>query len=116
MQDSIKAFLSDPKRGRAFKAQVYSNTQNGESDDIAVDAGTSMGYMDRGKETMSEVAEPLEAETTSRMVDVVLSDMCEPWEQTDGFYKRTLSDPYYRMMNTTGIPFRDHAGSMVRFI
>ena len=48
-----------------------------------------------------------------RMVDVVLSDMSAPWEQTDGFWKRSLSDPYYRMMNTSGINFRDHAGSMV---
>lgn len=47
------------------------------------------------------------------VVDVVLSDMSEPWAQTDGFWKRSLSDPYYRMMNTSGMTFRDHAGSMV---
>lgn len=49
------------------------------------------------------------------IVDVVLSDMSAPWEQTEGFWKRSLSDPYYRMMNTSGINFRDHAGSMVRY-
>ena len=49
-----------------------------------------------------------------RMVDVVLSDMSAPWEQTTGFWKRSLSDPYIRMMNTSGISFKDHAGSMVR--
>lgn len=48
----------------------------------------------------------------SGIVDVVLSDMCEPWDQTEGFWKRSLSDPYYRMMNTSGVSFRDHAGSM----
>ncbi|KAL9587142.1 MAG: hypothetical protein Q9212_000415 [Teloschistes hypoglaucus] len=48
----------------------------------------------------------------SYIVDVVLSDMSAPWEQTEGFWKRSLSDPYYRMMNTSGINFRDHAGSM----
>ena len=48
-----------------------------------------------------------------RTVDVVLNDMSEPWEQTNGFWKRSLSDPYYRMMNTSGINTRDHAGSMV---
>lgn len=47
------------------------------------------------------------------MVHVVLSDMCAPWDQTSGFWKRSLSDPYNRMMNTTGIKFSDHAGSMV---
>ncbi|KAK7565674.1 FtsJ-like methyltransferase-domain-containing protein [Phyllosticta citricarpa] len=47
-----------------------------------------------------------------RVVDVVLSDMCEPWEQTSGFHKKSVTEPYFRMMNTSGIPFRDHAGSM----
>ena len=52
----------------------------------------------------------------SRTVDVVLSDMSAPFDQTTGFWKRSLSDPYYRMMNTSGINFKDHAGSMVRRI
>jgi len=52
-------------------------------------------------------------EADGRVVDVVLSDMSEPWEQTSGFWKKSVSDPYRRMMNTSGIPFRDHAGSMV---
>ncbi|KAK8153087.1 FtsJ-like methyltransferase-domain-containing protein [Phyllosticta citrichinensis] len=47
-----------------------------------------------------------------RVVDVVLSDMCEPWELTSGFHKKSVTEPYFRMMNTSGIPFRDHAGSM----
>ncbi|MCJ1310835.1 2' O-ribose methyltransferase [Agyrium rufum] len=47
-----------------------------------------------------------------RVVDVVLSDMSAPWEQTTGFWKRSLSNPYFRMMNTSGMAFRDHAGSM----
>lgn len=48
-----------------------------------------------------------------RVVDVVLSDMSEPWDQVAGFYKKSLSDPYFRLMNTSGNAFRDHAGSMV---
>lgn len=52
-------------------------------------------------------------EDPDRMVDIVLSDMSAPWEQTEGFWMRSLSDPYYRMMNTSGMNFRDHAGSMV---
>lgn len=39
--------------------------------------------------------------------------MSEPWPQTHGFSVNTLSNPYIRMMNTSGIPFKDHAGSMV---
>jgi 21S rRNA (uridine2791-2'-O)-methyltransferase len=49
-----------------------------------------------------------------RTVDVVLSDMSAPWLQTTGFWKRSLSNPYRRMMNTSGVPFKDHAGSMVQ--
>jgi hypothetical protein len=54
-------------------------------------------------------------ERAGRVVDVVLSDMCEPWELTTGFWLRSVAEPYRRMMNTSGIPFKDHAGSMVSF-
>ncbi|KAL8903566.1 MAG: hypothetical protein Q9207_003841 [Kuettlingeria erythrocarpa] len=62
-----------------------------------------------GKRSLTDIHTVME----DRMVDVVLSDMSAPWEQTEGFWKRSLSNPYYRMMNTSGIKFRDHAGSMV---
>lgn len=39
--------------------------------------------------------------------------MSEPWPQTHGFTINSLSNPYRRMMNTSGITFKDHAGSMV---
>ena len=52
-------------------------------------------------------------EGEGRVVDVVLSDMSAPWEQSNGPWKRSFSDPYRRMMNTSGTPFRDHVGSMV---
>ena len=42
-------------------------------------------------------------EDLGRTVDVVLSDMSEPWAQTHGFWKKSLINPYFRMMNTTGI-------------
>ncbi|KAH6667015.1 FtsJ-like methyltransferase-domain-containing protein [Plectosphaerella plurivora] len=47
-----------------------------------------------------------------RLVDVVLSDMSAPWDQSTGFGVNTLSNPYDRLMNTSGIGLRDHAGSM----
>lgn len=43
----------------------------------------------------------------------MLSDMSAPWDQTTGFSMNSLSNPYRRLMNTSGMPFRDHAGSMV---
>jgi len=48
-----------------------------------------------------------------RVVDVVLSDMSAPWEQITGTWIKSVNNPYRRMMNTSGMPFRDHAGSMV---
>jgi 21S rRNA (uridine2791-2'-O)-methyltransferase len=51
-----------------------------------------------------------------RVVDVVLSDMSAPWEQTTGHWIRSVSNPYFRMMNTSGTAFRDHAGSMVSLV
>ncbi|KAI9368200.1 hypothetical protein BJX61DRAFT_525052 [Aspergillus egyptiacus] len=42
--------------------------------------------------------------------------MSAPWHQTTGFWKRSLSSPYNRMMNTSGMSFRDHAGSMVSIL
>ena len=56
---------------------------------------------------------PIADDGGRRLVHVVLSDMSAPWEQTAGFWKKSLSDPYFRMMNTSGMTFRDHAGSMV---
>jgi 21S rRNA (uridine2791-2'-O)-methyltransferase len=49
-----------------------------------------------------------------RAVDVVLSDMSEPWDQTAGFYKKSLSDPYFRMMNTSGNAFRGRLDVLFR--
>ena len=98
VQKEVKDFLRDSVRDRVcqqhFRGCALSSVQ-GEtlsSDSSVVDtSGTTEGMV----------------------VDVVLSDMSEPWEQTAGFWKRSISDPYHRMMNTSGNNFRDHAGSMV---
>jgi 21S rRNA (uridine2791-2'-O)-methyltransferase len=47
-----------------------------------------------------------------RVVDIILSDMCAPWDQTTGLWSKSISNVYRRMQNTSGIPFKDHAGSM----
>lgn len=47
------------------------------------------------------------------MVDIVLSDMCDPWPQISGFWLRSVNDPYVRMQNTSGLPIKDHAASIV---
>jgi 21S rRNA (uridine2791-2'-O)-methyltransferase len=88
----LRDFLSDPDRGR--------------SKELVADKA----YIDIEREE----TEKEEHVDKGRAVDVVLSDMCEPWPQSgEGLFKRSLTNPYHRMMNTSGIAFRDHAGSMV---
>lgn len=125
IQADVRSFLRDPQRGRPRRSGLFTH------DDETAESVTEeeleerqRGYIDRERradlQTSSEPgagqdqtneAQRLEAE--ERTVDVVLSDMSEPWEQTTGFWKRSLSNPYHRMMNTSGMAFRDHAGSMV---
>ncbi|KAG8169232.1 hypothetical protein KVR01_001981 [Diaporthe batatas] len=71
-------------------------------------------YIDQEKQATQDIEEVTgagEDEGAQKMVDLVISDMSEPWPQTSGFSSRTLSNPH-RLMNTSGINFKDHAGSM----
>jgi len=81
----------------------------------------TIGQVGDAKDTRKEETEAADAKLPlkqrdarkGRVVDVVLSDMSEPWDQVAGFHKKSLSDPYFRLMNTSGIAFKDQAGSMV---
>ncbi|KAI0108382.1 23S ribosomal RNA methyltransferase [Daldinia grandis] len=68
-------------------------------------------YIDTERTESFESDHELPSEDGDRLVDVVLSDMSEPWPQTTGFSNSSLTHAY-RMMNTSGARFRDHAGSM----
>ncbi|KAL9039636.1 MAG: hypothetical protein Q9180_002409 [Flavoplaca navasiana] len=114
VQDEVKRFL---RANWNRKHQHQSPSEEENEPWLAGSFGkTPRSYLER--ERQSEVLAPktIHGRKTGihgdGMVDVVLSDMSAPWEQTEGFWKRSLSDPYYRMMNTSGINFRDHAGSM----
>ena len=128
VQEEVKNFLRDENNGRL--KQQHFLTSEGEDQAITeeeLEDATNYFESETRPEQAKGTAVNLTEDSTNRMrqkaldeaegrtVDVVLSDMCEPWEQTTGFHKRSLSDPYYRMMNTSGMAFRDHAGSMVRF-
>ncbi|KAJ5457603.1 hypothetical protein N7475_008991 [Penicillium sp. IBT 31633x] len=102
IQTYIRDFLRSPDRGRPRQpgfsdASSVSLLEPNSNPERSIDA----------KETDITGNKILE-----RTVDVVLSDMSAPWYQTSGFWKRSLSAPYNRMMNTSGVSFRDHAGSM----
>jgi len=105
VQAEVTRFLSDPDNGRVKEDRVMSDASH-ESDETV---GAVQSYIDLGKSDLLDHS----MEENTRMVDIVLSDMSAPWPQTGGFYRNSLSNPYRRMMNTSGIQFRDHAGSIV---
>jgi 21S rRNA (uridine2791-2'-O)-methyltransferase len=136
IQDEVRAYVRDPELGRPRKQTLSKDEEGLTEEDLSE---IERGYIDierhahldgAGMESIDqavnskEQAEMPEAKLSlkerdmrhGRAVDVVLSDMSEPWDQTAGFYKKSLSDPYFRMMNTSGNGFRDHAGSMVRHL
>ena len=72
------------------------------------------------KKTLPKKAKKLSAAALDlqqgRVVDVVLSDMCAPFPGLElSTWVNSINRPYRRMMNTSGNPFRDHAGSIVRY-
>ncbi|KAJ4366543.1 2' O-ribose methyltransferase [Ascochyta clinopodiicola] len=130
IQDEVRAYVRDPNLGRPRK-QTISEEPDGVSEEQMDEM--ERGYIDIERQAhmegveMEQLGQPTEGSggvpdakmslkerdiREGRVVDVVLSDMSEPWDQVAGLYKKSLSDPYFRMMNTSGNPFRDHAGSM----
>ncbi|KAL8871562.1 MAG: hypothetical protein Q9174_002634 [Haloplaca sp. 1 TL-2023] len=123
VRGEVKKFLQETRRSNAGPA-IHTEPENRSIavDELEPNAQSSLEYdrhpgvheieRDDGSTVTSSTSIGVRHHDEERLVDVVLSDMSAPWEQTNGFWKRSLSDPYYRMMNTSGINFRDHAGSM----
>jgi 21S rRNA (uridine2791-2'-O)-methyltransferase len=95
-QNRIKTYLSDSLRGRQVTEQAM--------------IGEEIGYIDMAEHDHSN--DPLSGGDRG-MVDVVLSDMSDPWPQTEGFWKNYLTEAYFRMSNVSGIRVKDHGDSMV---
>ncbi|KIX03806.1 uncharacterized protein Z518_07359 [Rhinocladiella mackenziei CBS 650.93] len=120
VQAEIKSFLRDPDRGRLRRPLMFGipETSDGHLDKELLDDAAA-GYLERERfETATMMAEESEEQREDendhldKSVDVVLSDMSEPWDPLDGLYRKSISNPYHRLMNTSGNAFRDHAGSM----
>lgn len=45
-------------------------------------------------------------------IDVIISDMYEPWPQISGFWNNLTNSAYDRMANTSGVAIKDHYASM----
>ena len=126
VREEVKNFLQDPSKGR-LRQQRHLTVQGEEKALVMGEVEASVtNYVELEQRADQSSLHPSVAnnagsytcrsgaeEGDGRLVDLVLSDMSAPWEQTSGFWKRSLSDPYFRMMNTSGMSFRDHAGSMV---
>ncbi|KAK0307570.1 2' O-ribose methyltransferase [Friedmanniomyces endolithicus] len=132
IREEMRAFVADPERGRARVAGGLSHSR-GEGGDLG--GGVTEEQLDEESKGVVELGKAAtEAPTVSkpsvikaatansvqkaqdlaagRMVNVVLSDMCEPWPLATSTWVKSVSNPWRRMMNTSGMAFRDHAGSM----
>ncbi|EED23606.1 ftsj, putative [Talaromyces stipitatus ATCC 10500] len=109
IQEYVLEFVRDPNRGRP-RLPTLSPEEPGRI--AADDDSTVLEALSESAVTASEKGKEENGLQKERTVDVVLSDMSAPWAQVKGFSNRSLSNPYRRMMNTSGISFRDHAGSM----
>ncbi|KKP01187.1 ribosomal RNA large subunit methyltransferase J [Trichoderma harzianum] len=117
VQKLVKEFIAQSHSDRPPKARRDDVDEDG--DNTIIDQPS---YIDRERHSAESTASPSSStstESTSRnLVDVrqprlvVLSDMSAPWEQASGYSSKSLSNPYNRLMNTSGIASRDHAGSM----
>ena len=133
-REEIRRFLVDPERGRVRSRNAFLMGEEEEEaarmreaigrdvvEDVVVEREDGHGYLDHAKVDaardevlgLDEVSEE-DGEHKDKVIDVVLSDMSAPWDLLEGMHSRSLSNPYRRMMNTSGNRFRDHAGSMVR--
>ena len=116
IQAYVREFLQDPKRGRPRQLNPLSDIScSGMMTETSSNVSlppSKYPVQNCAESSEFAVKDSPELEWT---VDVVLSDMSAPWHQTTGFWKRSLSNPYNRMMNTSGMNFRDHVGSMVWF-
>ncbi|KAF1356306.1 FtsJ-like methyltransferase-domain-containing protein [Delphinella strobiligena] len=141
VQAEVRDYVQDYWKGRARKRGVLArrvgDEEEEEADGVTEDEvdNLSRGIVDLGREATTprssteellaasdmeresmeegrELSQAEKDELDGRVVDVVLSDLSAPWEQITGTWIRSVNNPYRRMMNTSGMPFRDHAGSM----
>ncbi|RPA91586.1 FtsJ-domain-containing protein [Choiromyces venosus 120613-1] len=103
----LKSFLMDPERGRMRQNRYL---RKGGMDEEEFEA-MERGYVDRERDVEREERfEKLAG--ADRPVDVVLSDMSDPWPITSFTWRKSFDNVFLRLMNTSGIPVRDHAYSI----
>jgi 21S rRNA (uridine2791-2'-O)-methyltransferase len=116
VREQVKLFLQDPNHGRplASLSAPIETTDSATGEDIVSGEPSLNADTETAEKVAPTKAKRKTQDDSGKMVDVVLSDMSEPWPlENPSYWKRSLSDPYIRMMNTSGINYKDHAGSMV---
>jgi 21S rRNA (uridine2791-2'-O)-methyltransferase len=121
IREEVRKFVSDPNRGRLrTKSIVEDQIEERDLED------ETRGILELEKHATEEEKKrkdvPIENMSQKqldlaegRVVNVVLSDMSEPWPLVGSTWVRSVSNPYLRLMNTSGIITKDHGGSMVCF-
>ncbi|KYK58048.1 hypothetical protein DCS_05061 [Drechmeria coniospora] len=115
VKDFIRRTHSAPPAQLPPDTETKPATGDGQEEEgLPATAIDQPSYIDQERHMVDAPVEAPGAKSGESMglVDVVLSDMSAPWHQTTGYGTNTLSNPYHRLMNTSGNVFRDHAGSM----
>lgn len=127
VREEVRRFVLDPARGRQRERGSIGRREDedvsGLTEDELEEQGRGLIDMEReldeealgdSRESDKEFMSQKDLDTAEgRVVNVVLSDMSEPWPLMASSWIKSVSNPYRRMMNASGTAFRDHAGSMV---
>jgi 21S rRNA (uridine2791-2'-O)-methyltransferase len=123
VQRQVMDFVHDPERGRLKEQKFLSSNPAKDLTEADLDRTSTIVLADHGHEDIQQPADAYASpedrtqnpadDRNGRVVNVVLSDMSAPWTQEVAYGKNSLNNPYFRLMNTSGNRFRDHAGSMV---
>lgn len=118
---AILQYLSDTDRGRAVPLKAPLDAAPLEDPEAGENMLEPESYIDLEKRVTDENAIFNEAEiveaiekTKPKLINIVLSDMCEPFPLGGGYHKTHLTAPRFRMANTTGLKAADHGASIVR--
>ncbi|KAI9900060.1 hypothetical protein N3K66_004322 [Trichothecium roseum] len=120
IQSFMKMFIKSWEKKRPVAAPTAPQPEEEDAETEAdaktgerskVDGVARQSYIDMERQASAD-QDPKQGEH-DRFVHVVLSDMSDPWPQASGHKVNTLSNPYHRLANTSGIPLHDHEQSMV---
>ncbi|KAJ0305127.1 hypothetical protein COL516b_005357 [Colletotrichum fioriniae] len=108
VQGMVKDYLERARHRKKISSQAEEDEElENDEDDLSADSEATVieekpSYIDmeRAAPEIPSTAKDGSEANKGRLVD------------TSGFGVNSLSNPYHRMMNTSGMAFRDHAGSM----